>query len=167
MKRTKKIIAVFLALTVCIGLLAACGPSDDTGGGSGTGTGGSTGGGGGGGLAPIPAPADVAPEAPPEGANLADHIDIIIDATTITVINPLVPAGGGGPTAWSYYMVHDRLVEKVGPGVYEPGIATSWETDDWKNFTFYLRDNAYFHNGDHFTAEDVVFTVEIAHQNPG
>ena len=38
----------------------------------------------------------------------------------------------------------------------EPAIAKSWEiSDDGKTYTFYLRDNAQWSNGDPITAEDI------------
>lgn len=42
-----------------------------------------------------------------------------------------------------------------------PAIATDWEIDEGGEiFTFDLRDDVVFHNGDELTAEDVVFSVE-------
>lgn len=42
-----------------------------------------------------------------------------------------------------------------------PGIATDWEiSDDDKTYTFDIRDDATFHNGDPLTAEDVAFSVK-------
>jgi len=47
-----------------------------------------------------------------------------------------------------------------------PELATSWESNaDFTVWTFTLRDNAYFHNGEKFTADDVLFTWEWAKDN--
>ena len=46
-------------------------------------------------------------------------------------------------------------------------LATSWATPDYQTFTFNLRNDVYFHNGDHFTAEDVAGTIRVARENPG
>ncbi|MDR1206265.1 MAG: ABC transporter substrate-binding protein [Peptococcaceae bacterium] len=44
---------------------------------------------------------------------------------------------------------------------YKPQLAKSWEiTEDGKSWIFQLRDDVDFSNGDHFTADDVVYTVE-------
>lgn len=56
----------------------------------------------------------------------------------------------------------DRLV-KVNPvtGTVEPGLAERWTiSDDGLTYTFYLRDNAKFHNGRAITAEDVKYSLE-------
>ena len=43
----------------------------------------------------------------------------------------------------------------------EPDIATSWKiSDDELTYTFTLRDDVYFHNGEKMTAQDVVYTFE-------
>ena len=164
MRKLYKPIAIVIVLIMSLTLLAACGPADTT-------------------PANGAAPADPAPaapdggaqtpeggddvvEAPDEGANLADHIDLIMD-TQITVLNSTLPAATGTPVTWANILVHDRLVEHIGPTVLGPGLAADWHTDDYITFRFYLRDDVYFHNGDHFTAEDVIWTVYIANAHPG
>lgn len=43
----------------------------------------------------------------------------------------------------------------------QPSLAEKWEiSDDGMVYTFYLRDDVNFHNGDHFTAKDVAYTWE-------
>jgi len=101
-----------------------------------------------------------------EGANFADHIDIINDASQVTMISPMLPAGSGHPQALISRMIYDRLIYESFPGVFEPELATRWETD-FKTFTFYLRNDVYYHNGDHFTAEDFVWFIGLVQENPG
>jgi len=159
MKRIRKTTALLLVLVMGLVLLAACAPSADTGADPST-------------VAPsgesagTPAPATVEAVAPVEGANLADHIDLIVD-TALQIVNPFSLAGTGGPVAWASFLILDRLLEQPEPGVFRGQLATRWYTDDYQHFRFYLRDDVYFHNGDHFTAEDVVWNVEMAHANPG
>lgn len=43
-----------------------------------------------------------------------------------------------------------------------PGLATSWEQLDELTWQFKLRDDVYFHNGDHMTARDVEFSLTRA-----
>ena len=40
-----------------------------------------------------------------------------------------------------------------------PGLAKSWETDDYKTWRFHLVENAKFHDGTPVTANDVAFTA--------
>ena len=57
----------------------------------------------------------------------------------------------------------DRLVETDtidGEAQIIPGLAERWEiSEDGLTYTFHLREGVTFHNGDPFTADDVVFTV--------
>ncbi|MCL2391688.1 MAG: ABC transporter substrate-binding protein [Oscillospiraceae bacterium] len=160
-KKTTRILALFIVTVMCLGLIAACSPAGpaapDTPAGStepaapGTPT--------------APAPDPTAP--PPEGAQFADFLDIIVDNNPIAVVNPLSPAGSPSSTIWVYNLIYDRLVRFLGEGQYGPMLAERWETADSQTFIFHLRDDVYFHNGDHFTAEDVAFTVQIAQAHPG
>lgn len=55
----------------------------------------------------------------------------------------------------------DTLVRRDDAGRYAPALATSWiVSDDARCFTFSLRDNIRFHNGDICDAEAVRFTLE-------
>ena len=63
-------------------------------------------------------------------------------------------------TQWLTNMTFNTLVYyNEETGEVEPELATKWEADETNTeWTFYLRDDVYFHNGDHMTAEDVKFT---------
>lgn len=63
-------------------------------------------------------------------------------------------------TEWLTNMTFDTLVYyNEETGEVEPELATKWEANAENNeWTFWLRDDVYFHNGDHMTAEDVKFT---------
>jgi len=114
-------------------------------------------------LAPIVPPP---PPAPDSGVKFAEEMDIILDVNPILAMNPFA-SSIGSPAAWAYNMVYDRLVYFLGDGEYGPMLAKSWETTDWQNFTFHLRDDVYFHNGEHFTAQDVVYTIGMAKEAVG
>jgi peptide/nickel transport system substrate-binding protein len=58
--------------------------------------------------------------------------------------------------------VQEGLVGINSEGTVVPALAESWETPDDRTFVFTLRSDAYFHNGDAVTADDVVFSVEQA-----
>ncbi|MCL2200989.1 MAG: ABC transporter substrate-binding protein [Oscillospiraceae bacterium] len=160
-KRTKRALALLITSVMCLGLLAACAPIDDTAAPAttpGTNQAATP-------TEPATAPDPTAP--PPEGAQFADFLDIIVDNNPIAVVNPLSPAGSPSSTIWVYNLIYDRLVTFLGEGQYGPMLAQSWETDDNQTFIFHLREDVYFHNGDHLTAEDVVFTAQIAQEHPG
>jgi peptide/nickel transport system substrate-binding protein len=107
------------------------------------------------------------PVPPPAEARLADAINIIVDNNPIVVINPFLPAGNTSPTQWTWTLIHDRLVTNLGGGEYGPMLAKSYTTNDYKTFIFDLRDDVVFHNGDRFTADDVIFTINTAQDSPG
>jgi peptide/nickel transport system substrate-binding protein len=59
------------------------------------------------------------------------------------------------------YGVHDALVKPMPAGLNTPSLAESWqESKDHLSYTFTLRKNARFHNGEPVTAEDVKFSFE-------
>jgi peptide/nickel transport system substrate-binding protein len=60
-----------------------------------------------------------------------------------------------------YYALHDALVKPMPGNVMAPSLAESWaESPDGLVYEFQLRQGVRFHNGDPFTAEDVVFSFE-------
>ena len=61
-----------------------------------------------------------------------------------------------------YYHLYDPLVARSPELEFGPGLATSWENVDDTTWRFKLREGVTFHNGNAFTAADVVFTVEKA-----
>jgi peptide/nickel transport system substrate-binding protein len=64
---------------------------------------------------------------------------------------------------WFLYGLHDALVKPM-PGIrMAPSLAESWtESEDKTEYEFMLRKGLKFHNGDPFTAEDVVFSFQRA-----
>ena len=56
----------------------------------------------------------------------------------------------------------EGLVNQDADGNVIPGVATSWETKDNKTFTFHLRKDAKWSNGDPVTAEDFVYSFKRA-----
>jgi peptide/nickel transport system substrate-binding protein len=57
--------------------------------------------------------------------------------------------------------LYDPLVFQALDGEIVPGLAESWEvSDDGTEYTFYLRQGITFHNGEPFTADDVIATWE-------
>ena len=59
------------------------------------------------------------------------------------------------------YGVHDAMVKPMPAGLNTPSLAESWqESKDHLTYTFTLRKNVRFHNGEPVTAEDVKFSFE-------
>lgn len=58
--------------------------------------------------------------------------------------------------------IYDRLTYLTADMEYKPRLATHWEmADDFRSITFYLDENAKWHDGVPVTADDVVFTIEV------
>ena len=170
MKRSMKIMALVLVVVMCLSLLGACGskttdqgsnsPSTDTGSSSPAGT----------------APEAVVPTntgdtlAPPpevtDDVTFAEHIDYII-SDAVGIINSHSPAGDGSSHNNACRMIYDTLYYNEPNGTSTPMLATSYETEDYETWIFHLRNDVVFHNGDKFTAKDVVFTWQHALDSPG
>ena len=82
----------------------------------------------------------------------------------------------GFPNPYSHYergpgyirmsLIFETLVWKDADGTI-PALAKSWHYDEANNaFTFKLRDDVTWHDGQPFTAEDVVFTFEYLKEHP-
>jgi len=86
-------------------------------------------------------------------------------------LNPiLIPGIYGESVAGSIF---DTLVSfKENASIPAPALAEKWDiSQDGKEYTFYLRKNVTFHNGQELTADDVKFTIESimdpANASPG
>ncbi|MBM6593563.1 ABC transporter substrate-binding protein [Microvirga pudoricolor] len=64
------------------------------------------------------------------------------------------------PNAAFSYTIFDRLTGTDENARLQPALATSWKMIDPLTWEFKLREGVKFHNGEDFTAEDVVFTFE-------
>ena len=64
-----------------------------------------------------------------------------------------------------YYHLYDPLVKRSAELEFGPGLAESWENVDETTWRFKLREGVTFHNGNPFTASDVVYTVEKARES--
>ena len=169
MKQSKRIIALILSLVMCMAIFAACGEkaSTETPGASNTGSANPSQGGNDPTTPDAPGGDLEAP--PPTGDNVkfVDHIEVISDSTPIGVLCPFAAAGTGSSTNWVYGMIYDTLIKMEQDGTIIPNLATSWATEDYQTYTFELRDDVYWHNGDKFTAQDVIWTQETAVASPG
>ena len=86
----------------------------------------------------------------------------------LVTINPSLTGQGQDPITqaaleWSHKPwwddVHDFVIEQDADGNLVPGLATEWESsEDGLTWTFTLREDVKFHNGDTMTAEDVAWS---------
>ena len=61
------------------------------------------------------------------------------------------------------YLIYSGLLEYNGEGKIVPDLAQSYEiSSDGLNYTVYLKDDAYWHDGRKVTADDIIFTVQTA-----
>lgn len=101
----------------------------------------------------------VTPEAP------ASKTFSVAVGENMTELHPLNQATLPGKAAM--FMVYDTLVASDHEGAYTPMLATDWDvSDDGKVWTFNLRNDVSFHNGEPFNSADVVNTFEILLANP-
>ena len=79
-------------------------------------------------------------------------------------LSPLISYSQAGYEV--FMLLYDSLVmldEELEP---MPGLATEWElSDDEEAWTFYLRDDVTWHDGEPFTSADVKFTYELLLEN--
>ena len=59
-----------------------------------------------------------------------------------------------------YEGIFSKLIDMDEDGKFVPDLATDWEQTDATTWTFHLVDDATFHNGEKFTADDVVYTFK-------
>lgn len=161
----KKTICSILVLVICIGLFAGCGSTKDPA------------------AAPAAQPeikkedmgktntsgsstADSIATPPPKDAEYYDDLSMYIFAK-VAVIDPLNPGAGTNQSGVIANMIYNTLIYYDVDGSLVPNLATEWSTDDYQTFTFKLREGVKFHNGEPFTSDDVVFTVEAAKEVVG
>lgn len=174
MKKVRILVAILLTLAMAFTLFA-CGKSDNS---AGTSTGGNTGTGSattpapGGNASTPPSPSfteeDQAPAPVPveDDVVFADNIVYMI-GDNVGLINSHHPAGDGMSHNCCCRMIYDTLYYNNPDGTSVPMLATSYDTDDYQTWVFHLRDDVYFHNGDKFTAKDVLFTWQHALDSVG
>ena len=62
-----------------------------------------------------------------------------------------------------YFNIYEGLVKLQTDGTYAGAVASDYEiSDDGKTYTFTLRDGVKFHNGSEVTAEDVLYSIQLA-----
>lgn len=148
MKRTKSILAMLMCLMMVFSLLAACGDSDDTP--SGNGGGGS----------------DVSDNGGDGGSGNDEPriltIGVELEAATL---DPMISGDLGFCMMASGVMEQLWWLDDEGNLVY--GLGTGYEyNDDLTELTIYLREGVTFHNGNEWTADDLLYNLGRAAASP-
>lgn len=77
------------------------------------------------------------------------------------------PVSGQSIEKTAMHSIFDTLVAFAPDGSIVPMLAESWEeSEDGLSITFKLRQNVKFHNGDTFTADDVIYTFDNMFTQP-
>ncbi|PUZ92660.1 oligopeptide ABC transporter substrate-binding protein OppA, partial [Vibrio vulnificus] len=97
----------------------------------------------------------------PAGTKLAAKQELVRgNGTEVATIDP--HKSQGVPESHVIRDLLEGLVNQDADGNTIPGVATSWETTDNKTFTFHLRKDAKWSNGDPVTAQDFVYSWQRA-----
>lgn len=97
----------------------------------------------------------------PAGVKLAAKQELVRgNGTEVASIDPHKTEGV--PESHVIRDLLEGLVNQDADGNTIPGVASSWETKDNKTFTFHLRKNAKWSNGDPVTADDFVYSFQRA-----
>ena len=138
--RFHKVLSLVLVLVLAGSILAGCGSSNST-----------------------PA-SGAASTSGSQGTQAKDSLNVVTYANP-TGVFPLHIDYGADKTRDGVFFqqVYDTLFRLDAEGNPEPWLATDYEvSEDGLEWTFTLRDDVYFHNGEKMTAEDVVFSWETA-----
>lgn len=135
MRTTKIFFALLLALVMCMGLTACGGSNTDT--------------------TPGEAPANSGP-AGSGSDHSAEPSTLVYGSGDYTSINPIM-----NEHCEIKYLLFDGLMTRGGDGSLVPALAKSQTYDEAAmTYTFKLRDDVKWHDGEPFTADDVKFTIE-------
>lgn len=97
----------------------------------------------------------------PEGTKLAPVQEIVRgNGTEVATIDP--HKSQGVPESHVIRDLLEGLVNQDANGKTIPGVAESWETTDNKTFTFHIRKDATWSNGEPVTAQDFVYSWQRA-----
>ncbi|MBC7005128.1 oligopeptide ABC transporter substrate-binding protein OppA [Photobacterium sp. BZF1] len=97
----------------------------------------------------------------PEGVKLADKQELVRgNGTEVASLDPHKTEGV--PESHVIRDLLEGLVNQDENGNTVPGVAESWETTDNRSFTFHLRKDAKWSNGDPVTAHDFVYSFKRA-----
>lgn len=129
-----------------------------------------------GGAAPTQAPAPVATEAPATEAPAptateAPATPLVLKYASSANITTWDPIASFSTEAAYMAQMYEQLLRVNAPGsaeLYTPLLATSWErAEDGMSYTFHLRENVKFHDGEPMNADAVVKSIMLAKEKAG
>ena len=141
--RFHKVLSLVLVLVLAGSILAGCGSSNST---------------------PASGAASTSGSQGTQGSQAKDSLNVVTYADPIGVFPLHVDYSADKTRDGVFFQqVYDTLFRLDAEGNPEPWLATEYEvSEDGLEWTFTLRDDVYFHNGEKMTAEDVVFSWETA-----
>lgn len=147
MKKSLKMISLFLAVALLLCVPGCGGKEDDSG---------------------SPAPGGSTAQQPSADGAVDWHrdeqgrIEVVAANTQSLTSLDFMDGADGGMVQCMWDMIYDTLVDDAThEGDYQPRLATSWEhNDDSTEWTFHLREGVKFHNGNPFDAKDVACTMQ-------
>lgn len=153
----KKIISLVLCLVLCTALFAGCGgkePDDDK---------------------PAGPSITVNPDDdggveiknPETDENTVYADELIYAVGDFQIYSPLNPAFVASQITILLPMIYDTLLHRLPEGGFGPRLATEWTTEDYQTWHLKLRDDVTFHNGEKFTAQSIVDTIDFVMSSPG
>ncbi|MCX5970963.1 MAG: ABC transporter substrate-binding protein [Coprothermobacterota bacterium] len=108
---------------------------------------------------PTPTPSSTPTPTPTPSPTVAAEKQIRFDESWPPRLDPAL--GQGFADSIAYSNLYDSLVFPNPDGSVAPSLAEKWEvSSDGLTYTFHLRKDVKFHNGDALTADDVVFSAE-------
>ncbi len=135
----KKYVSMVLAATMIASLISGCGNSADN------------------------KTTEQAGDMPKEAVNEDGLVEIHVTRPSVVDFSPWSGYDGFN----IFYQLYDQLVTVDENGEIQPDLAESWEvSDDRTEYTFKLRDDVKFTNGDPMTAEDVAWSINQAIASP-
>jgi peptide/nickel transport system substrate-binding protein len=110
----------------------------------------------------VEVPVEVAVTTTPEPFAPEGTLTIGLTTNVTALEQAYAPERNSGNASWTMF---DSLVFPEPDGTFTPALAESWDvSEDGTTYTFHLREGVTFHNGDPFTADDVVFSWETYRQ---
>lgn len=101
-----------------------------------------------------------AAQSAPEESDSSGHPPVLNVGVTSDVSTLSMASYATGFDNHVLTLIYDSLIARDKEGQLQPGLALSWEpNDDYSQWTFSLRPDVKFHNGETMTADDVAFNI--------
>lgn len=137
MKKVNRVLSLFLVLVMLVGALTACGKTENN------------------------AQGNTSTE-----TKYKEDITIIMDGS-LPSLNRFQTGVETNACQRLNWCLFDTILHEEDNGDITPWLAKEWSTEDGLVYTFKLRDDVVFHNGEKFKADDVVYTLERARDAAG